>query len=492
MYNKLTIFLLGTIDKHSPLQILRGQQDILRIIWIYACSEWWDLHIQPYTIPYVPEYGEEDVDLAEIEIDSSNIVDLRNYSMYKRKKLMDCPFAVLQDNVPFPPLTNTPEPVSVNMMPFDLFDPEGTLPDYLHGYIKLIESCRVYVKAYNDMLYVRGEKTRPQPYVDDDEEEIVVQQGVVVGGGGSIEAEGEAFEENEEEEESDPHPKLDPTNPKNRIAYLTVDERPVSEIGQSQRRGGVHVESPGALREKEIADKGKYTPDMCFYHPWGGGTATDEYLVGGIFLASNVSDTTAIWNTRIHDTFGDVIGPHGSLERMRSLLGPPAKRLAGGELIWLSDRTPHESLPIEDVSVRRQFFRLVVGEIAFWFADHNTANPTGYAVPESVPIVYGNKFEMTRMNKVPVVWECGNGEEIRVAREEAILRERLYERGIGFLADELLKEGVYETKTFCTPTWWDVWDGWFDKKIYNHFTLRYLSEIAARLADQLWDEHHHQ
>eukprot|EP01040_Poterioochromonas_malhamensis_P022725 gene22725-27696_t len=187
MYNKLTIFLLGTIDKHSPLQILRGQQDILRIIWIYACSEWWDLHIQPYTIPYVPEYGEEDVDLAEIEIDSSNIVDLRNYSMYKRKKMMDCPFAVLQDNVSFPPLTDTPEPLSVNMMPFDLFDPEGTLPDYLHGYIKLIESCRVYVKAYNDMLYVRGEKTRPQPYLDDDEEEIVVQQGVVVGGGGSIE-----------------------------------------------------------------------------------------------------------------------------------------------------------------------------------------------------------------------------------------------------------------------------------------------------------------
>ena len=33
-----------------------------------------------------------------------------------------------------------------------------------------------------------------------------------------------------------------------KVGYLTIDERTVAEDGQSQRRGGLHTESPGVLR----------------------------------------------------------------------------------------------------------------------------------------------------------------------------------------------------------------------------------------------------
>eukprot|EP01040_Poterioochromonas_malhamensis_P017510 gene17510-20151_t len=377
--NKLLTFLLGTVDSHSALRVLRGKDDILRIIWIYACSEWWQLHLQSYTIPKDPRDD-------SFETIPYSIPDLRNHNLFQRKKYLDCPLALVDDNVSFPAVVSMPEPsgdagpINVNMMPFDLFDPEGTLPSYVHGYLDMIKQCRSYVKSYVDMLYQKGEKHHELQFREEARK------------------------------------RLNYKDIRNRIAYLTIDERPLSQAGASHRRGGVHVECPGALRSKEIADKSIYTPDLSFYHPWGLGQAIDEFLVGGIFLASNVSDSTAVWNCRVHDTFGDIIGPHGSLERMREVLGPATKRLGGGELVWLSDRTPHESLPIEDGSIRRQFFRLVVGEIAFWFTDHNTRNPTGFEVPSYVPIIEGNKFELMK-GKVAVVWESGNPQEIHIAKE---------------------------------------------------------------------------
>eukprot|EP01040_Poterioochromonas_malhamensis_P003858 gene3858-4121_t len=433
--NKLLTFLLGTVDPHSALRVLRGKGDILRIIWIYACSEWWQLHLQSYTIP---------LDLNPPEFIPYSIPDLRNYDLYERKKYLDCPLALLDDSVSFPSVGSMPEgsggtgPINVNMMSFDLFDPEGTLPSYVHGYLDMIKQCRSYVKSYVDMLYLTG-----------------------------IKGNGEHRRESSRK-------RLDYTNIRNRIAYLTIDERPLSQVGASHRRGGVHVECPGALRSKEIANKSIYTPDLSFYHPWGMGQAIDEFLVGGIFLASNVSDSTAVWNCRVHDTFGDIIGPHGSLERMREVLGPPTKRLGGGELVWLSDRTPHESLPIEDGSIRRQFFRLVVGEIAFWFADHNTRNPTGFEVPPYVPIIEGNKFELVK-GKVPVVWECGNKKQIRLARATAEFRKFLYKNGIGFLADDLLKMGVYN-KEILTQKFQEVetFIESLDPHYFSHHTKLYI------------------
>lgn len=45
---QLQVFLLGTLDPHSPLRILRGQGDVMRMIWTRACEEYWSLHIDAY------------------------------------------------------------------------------------------------------------------------------------------------------------------------------------------------------------------------------------------------------------------------------------------------------------------------------------------------------------------------------------------------------------------------------------------------------------
>eukprot|EP01040_Poterioochromonas_malhamensis_P020330 gene20330-24239_t len=214
--NKLLTFLLGTVDSHSALRVLRGKGDILRIIWIYACSEWWQLHLQSYTIPKDPRDD-------SFETIPYSIPDLRRRDLFKRKNF-DCPLALVDDNVSFPAVGSMSDgsggfgPINVNMMPFDLFDPEGTLPSYLHGYVIMIKQCRSYVKSYVDFLHQTGQKRRQLPFPVE-------------------------------------RKRLDYNDLRNRIAYLTIDERPLSQTGASHRRGGVHVECPGALRSKEIADK---------------------------------------------------------------------------------------------------------------------------------------------------------------------------------------------------------------------------------------------
>jgi hypothetical protein len=233
---------MGTVQPNCPLRILRGQSDILRMIWIFACSEWWDLHIQQYQIPTMDLLQADDNDEQKIQTLDNNVVHINMMNMYARKVLMDCPLVVIQDHIQFPPIIKSQEaPLNINMMPFDLlFEPEQTLPEYLHGYIHIVKECRKYIKSFAQF-----------------------EKGIL----------------------------KDSNNIKHRIAYITVDERPVSQKGKSQRREGVHVESPGAMRPKEVIDKGFYTPELGFYHRWGLGHSTGEYLVGGIFLVSNMANT---------------------------------------------------------------------------------------------------------------------------------------------------------------------------------------------------------
>lgn len=395
------MFLRGTIDPKSTLTVLRGQENVLRQIWEMACSEWWSLHIQPFLRSlHSPMSFNSHSDVLDLMSESENVE-----TIFKRTLFAGSPL-VLVANVTFPERTlegHIDTPLAVNMMPFDLFDLERTLPVYLHQYIPMITQCRRYNKPFLDT-------------------------------------------QDTQERTSYKTKRFNPSDLLNRIAYLTVDERPVHK-GESQRRGGVHVETLGAMRTKDIGDKSHYTPDLNSYHSWGNGSANSEFFIGGVFMASNTRMSTAVWNCRVHDTFGDVVGPLGSLERCRDLLGEPTKVLEAGELIWISDRTPHESLPLlEDAN--RQYFRLVIGEIAYWFADHNTTNPTGFRVPENVPIVQGSKFQVAALAGVRQLWESGDSKAIQVAREEAEFRKGLYALGVGFLADELAKIGVYSFEIF--------------------------------------------
>ena len=66
--------------------------------------------------------------------------------------------------------------------------------------------------------------------------------------------------------------------------------------------------------------------------------------------------------------------------------------MAPGQLYWLTDRTPHESLPLGK-GTYRQFFRIVTSDVSLWYKDHSTANPLGVKPdPTITKIVVGDKF----------------------------------------------------------------------------------------------------
>lgn len=224
---------------------------------------------------------------------------------------------------------NFPEPNNrnVNMMPFIIGDIH-TLPEELKCYYPLIETC---------------------PY---DDEEI-----------------GE-------------------------VGYLTVHESFV-EKDDAQRRQGLHIEAPGGtIRKPSVVSTGDGGSGSCRFSPsvehhWGMGVffGCDRYW-GGMYVASNVDDTNRVWDALVHDVPG-IVDTHGGCEHLRSLLGP-GTALQANELIWMTDRTPHEALP-QSASGHRQFFRMVTSRVSHWFADHNTPNPK-VPLPDHVIVVRGNKF----------------------------------------------------------------------------------------------------
>ena len=126
---------------------------------------------------------------------------------------------------------------------------------------------------------------------------------------------------------------------------------------------------------------------------WGDGYRQKN----GIYMASNMDNSCAVWNCRIIERKDknekDVVGKMGNMEHIRSSL--PAKyryNLEGGKLYWITDRTPHEALPLEQGGWR-QFFRLVSHKLSVWYDAHSTKNPTGVTPDKKITkIIKGNKF----------------------------------------------------------------------------------------------------
>ena len=66
-----------------------------------------------------------------------------------------------------------------------------------------------------------------------------------------------------------------------------------------------------------------------------------------------------MWDTKINNI--DDIGAHGDIEHLRQGFVDKGVRkisLAANEMLWMTDRTPHESLTLK-AGTRRQYFRLV-------------------------------------------------------------------------------------------------------------------------------------
>jgi hypothetical protein len=163
-----------------------------------------------------------------------------------------------------------------------------------------------------------------------------------------------------------------------KVGYLTIDERFVEQ--GSQRRGGVHTEGFGNMDWGGGA-WGAGAPKRAAWGGWGGGAWGGS---GGLFIANTVDESCALYDACVEDT------PFGGAVRDDQIDGAAVHLMAGNNIYWLHDRTPHASLPV--VNRKRQFFRLVTSDVSLWFALHSTANPLG--VQPAAQIIHENKFDL--------------------------------------------------------------------------------------------------
>jgi hypothetical protein len=158
---------------------------------------------------------------------------------------------------------------------------------------------------------------------------------------------------------------------KGKLAYLTIHESLV-KAGISQRRPGIHTEGTSRSCWGGSSPWGgdKFNPwgGLIPENGWGGGWGGKSFNTG-LYFASN-DGSCRVWNSTVSE---DDVNSHGTL-----LCEPPgvSKQMKPGTLYWLTDRTPHEALPVAK-DTKRQFFRLVSHELGVWWAQHSTANPLG-------------------------------------------------------------------------------------------------------------------
>ena len=366
LHPTLRLVLLGSRDERSSLFRLSGHTDVLSIIWRLVELSW-----------------------ANEMLDES----LRS---------RDCIAFAHVDTV-----KQFPEPAgrNVNMMPFLMFD-KDSLPEDLAVYWPLIKQCTDTL-VYGESL---GDSVRYRPT------------------------------RNERRFHGAP-----PESLRQRVGYLTVHESVVPQ-GTSQRRPGLHTE--GFCRLPCESGKCVSTP---YWHGWGFGSCMREgEFEGGIFMASDVDDSCHVYNALVPP---EIVGRGGDIEHLRATLqralpapARPRNRRApelcampawdlspkGGpigdahtdsfgshvhvrgpislqanELFWITDRTPHQSVPLAE-GTHRRYFRLVAGKVDAWFAAHSTPNPLG-TLPDA-PIVTIDKFTGHVPMHVPRAL-LGNGDE---------------------------------------------------------------------------------
>ena len=197
-----------------------------------------------------------------------------------------------------------------------------------------------------------------------------------------------------------------------KVGYLTVTEstvqinHPAAEtagyevINTSHRRGGIHTESPGKLTMIEGPPNwgsGSEDDGHDSNGSWGGKPQNEplpdsgawgsskQYRSGGVYMASSVGQSCKVWDIHI-----DEPGFMGDCEHLRESLGI-GFTLEANEIWWMTDRCPHESLPIP-AGTHRQYFRLVTNNVSIWFAKHSTPNRLG--IEPDCPVTHINKFDV--------------------------------------------------------------------------------------------------
>ena len=350
----LKIFLEGLYDENCNLSKLRGCPYIVMRIWREVRNFW----SEKITLPPIKD---------EDFIKSGNGIRYQHevLDVCKESFKSETYFAPLclgmgydeGEKYSFP----APTDININMMPFIVGEDfeDCKLPDYLENYWDLIYSC------------LRPQHIRHHWHL---------------------------------------WPSSKIPSDIGKVYYLTIQESWV-EPGNSQRRPGLHVDSPGSVKingEDTKASgldlKGDGKSKRYRGHGWGFGCAhsvggqneefedwrLNKYVMqGGIYVASSISGSSRAWNCGIDPS---AVGPLGDIEHLRFLLPGTGEVLDPGQLYWITDRTPHESLPLKERTYR-QFFRLVTADVSLWYKDHSTANPLGVEPdPGITKIVVGNKF----------------------------------------------------------------------------------------------------
>ncbi|GAB5370200.1 hypothetical protein AAMO2058_001472200 [Amorphochlora amoebiformis] len=164
-----------------------------------------------------------------------------------------------------------------------------------------------------------------------------------------------------------------------KVGYLTIHESWILP-GTSQRRPGLHCESPGMVGyrcggDTMVVPSPPTTPEWTYEEAyervpreivlevgWGGGSTgtlsgtipkrklaelsrylppkETEFSSGpstGIYMASTLSDTLRVFQAKVSDS--EVISSNGDLEHIRSLVSKTGSLIKAGDLVWMTDRS---------------------------------------------------------------------------------------------------------------------------------------------------------
>jgi hypothetical protein len=77
-----------------------------------------------------------------------------------------------------------------------------------------------------------------------------------------------------------------------------------------------------------------------------------------IYMASNISESLAVYPALVNE-HEKVTDKHGGLDHLKDRIKIKPHLCEANKICWITDRTPHEALPVKN-NVHRQFFKLVV------------------------------------------------------------------------------------------------------------------------------------